>query len=67
MKAKGDKAVKSGEGEVYDMTYRVSTRAGRYEIQQEHAWGEGKAIGSNRNGALRALQACLRALSGRRI
>ena len=46
MKAKGDKAVKSGEGEVYDMTYRVSTRTARYEVRQEHSWEDGKAIGS---------------------
>ena len=46
MKSKKDKAVKFGEGEVYDMTYRVSTRTARYEVRQEHSWGDGKAIGS---------------------
>ena len=44
MKSKREKAVKSGEGEVYDMAYRVSTRAARYEVQQEHSWEDGKAI-----------------------
>ena len=49
MKFKKDKAVKSGEGDVYDMTYRVTTRAARCEVQQELSWGDGSAIHSDSN------------------
>ena len=46
IKSKKDKAVKSGDGEVYDMAYRLSIRLARYKVLQEHSWTDGTAIDS---------------------